>query len=294
MVYLDADTVAVRNMDELFLCDGLCGVLRHSERINTGVWAGLGSCPASQREAWSGFAVCDIAPSTRATLPECLSALPLPAEGVMALTPSTQLFNAMMDSIATTPSYTGGDQGFLNALFAGGMLRGVASGVHWMAANAGSRWQQAAGVWAVWHGSRRQDYGLAHACKPTARMQTHCPISLSIAHSADWAAAPLFDPRQGRLLSESTEWRTSTPAARGLPVRACRCCACLVGAARDLPELLEDYSLGSIRLVAAFSGVDVCCCCFRQPPIPELILPPICCSWAGCPRCTTPTWACMS
>lgn len=107
VVYLDADTVAVRNMDELFLCDGLCGVLRHSERINT---------------------------------------------GVMALTPSTQLFNAMMDSIATTPSYTGGDQGFLNALF------------------------------------------------------------------ADWAAAPLYDPRQGRLLSESSEWRTSAPAARSLPL----------------------------------------------------------------------------
>ncbi|PRW56905.1 phosphoglucomutase PGM3 isoform B [Chlorella sorokiniana] len=107
VVYLDADTIAVRNMDELFLCDGLCGVLRHSERINT---------------------------------------------GVMALTPSTELFNAMLDSIATTPSYTGGDQGFLNALF------------------------------------------------------------------ADWAAAPLFDPRQGRALSQSSEWRTSAPVAKGLPL----------------------------------------------------------------------------
>ena len=36
VVYLDADTIAVRPTDELFLCDGLCGVMRHSERINTG------------------------------------------------------------------------------------------------------------------------------------------------------------------------------------------------------------------------------------------------------------------
>ena len=66
MVYLDADTVAVRNMDELFLCDGLCGVLRHSERINTGGWAWLGWAPVWQPGCGVEWAclVCDIAPST--------------------------------------------------------------------------------------------------------------------------------------------------------------------------------------------------------------------------------------
>lgn len=52
-----------------------------------------------------------------AVLPACL--LCFTTAGVLALTPSTELFNAMMASIGTTPSYTGGDQGFLNALFAG-------------------------------------------------------------------------------------------------------------------------------------------------------------------------------
>ncbi len=37
MAYLDADTVVVRNIDDMFLCDGFCGVMRHSERLNTGV-----------------------------------------------------------------------------------------------------------------------------------------------------------------------------------------------------------------------------------------------------------------
>ena len=39
VVYLDADTVVKQNIDDLFLCDGLCGVMRHSERLNTGVLA---------------------------------------------------------------------------------------------------------------------------------------------------------------------------------------------------------------------------------------------------------------
>jgi len=73
VVYLDADTVAARNIDELFLCDAaLCGVLRHSERFNT---------------------------------------------GVMVLEPSEDTLNDMLHHISTTPSYTGGDQGFLNEYF---------------------------------------------------------------------------------------------------------------------------------------------------------------------------------
>jgi hypothetical protein len=37
VVFLDADTVAVNNLDELFRCPGFCAVLRHSERFNSGV-----------------------------------------------------------------------------------------------------------------------------------------------------------------------------------------------------------------------------------------------------------------
>ncbi|KAL6776672.1 PGSIP6 [Auxenochlorella protothecoides x Auxenochlorella symbiontica] len=74
VVYLDADTIALRNLDALFLCDGLCGVMRHSERLNS---------------------------------------------GVMVLQPQAQLFSDMMSRIEQTPSYTGGDQGFLNAYFSG-------------------------------------------------------------------------------------------------------------------------------------------------------------------------------
>lgn len=72
VVYLDADTIVSRNIDELFLCDGFCAVLRHSEKFNT---------------------------------------------GVLVLRPSQEVFMDMMESIQTTPSYTGGDQGFLNSYF---------------------------------------------------------------------------------------------------------------------------------------------------------------------------------
>lgn len=37
MVYLDADALVVRNMDEVFGCSGFCAALRHSERLNSGV-----------------------------------------------------------------------------------------------------------------------------------------------------------------------------------------------------------------------------------------------------------------
>lgn len=73
VVYLDADTVAARNIDELFLCDAaLCAVLRHSERFNS---------------------------------------------GVMVLEPSEDMLKDMLQRISTIPSYTGGDQGFLNEYF---------------------------------------------------------------------------------------------------------------------------------------------------------------------------------
>lgn len=72
VVYLDADTIVLRNLDELFLCDGFCGVMRHSERLNT---------------------------------------------GVMVLQPSADLLDDMLKLSPDTPSYTGGDQGFLNKYF---------------------------------------------------------------------------------------------------------------------------------------------------------------------------------
>lgn len=37
VVYLDADTTILENVDELFLCGPFCAVMRHSELINTGV-----------------------------------------------------------------------------------------------------------------------------------------------------------------------------------------------------------------------------------------------------------------
>ena len=55
-----------------------------------------------------------------------LTPLPCPAAlhpalpGVLVLTPSAPLFAAMMGAVASTPSYTGGDQGFIASFFAGG------------------------------------------------------------------------------------------------------------------------------------------------------------------------------
>nr|GEV23810.1 inositol phosphorylceramide glucuronosyltransferase 1-like [Tanacetum cinerariifolium] len=74
VVYLDADTIVVKNIDVLFKCGKFCANLKHSERLNS---------------------------------------------GVMVVEPSEELFNDMVSKVTTLNSYTGGDQGFLNAYYAG-------------------------------------------------------------------------------------------------------------------------------------------------------------------------------
>ncbi|XP_024989146.1 inositol phosphorylceramide glucuronosyltransferase 1-like [Cynara cardunculus var. scolymus] len=74
VVYLDADTIVVKNIDVLFKCGKFCANLKHSERLNS---------------------------------------------GVMVVEPSEELFNDMVSKVTTLYSYTGGDQGFLNAYYAG-------------------------------------------------------------------------------------------------------------------------------------------------------------------------------
>uniref|UniRef100_A0A0D6QWV9 Hexosyltransferase n=1 Tax=Araucaria cunninghamii TaxID=56994 RepID=A0A0D6QWV9_ARACU len=73
VVYLDADTVVLRSIEDLFKCRKFCANLKHSERLNS---------------------------------------------GVMVVEPSESLFNDMMTKVNTLPSYTGGDQGFLNSYYA--------------------------------------------------------------------------------------------------------------------------------------------------------------------------------
>lgn len=74
VVYLDADTIVLKNIDDLFQCSKFCGNLKHSERMNS---------------------------------------------GVMVVEPSAKVFNDMISKVTTLPSYTGGDQGFLNSYFSG-------------------------------------------------------------------------------------------------------------------------------------------------------------------------------
>lgn len=52
------------------------------------------------------------------------------------------------------------------------------------------------------------------------------PLPASACPAADFPAAPLFDPRQGQLLSESSDWRTATPAAQGMAVSRGAAAAC--------------------------------------------------------------------
>ncbi|XP_038695113.1 inositol phosphorylceramide glucuronosyltransferase 1-like isoform X1 [Tripterygium wilfordii] len=72
VVYLDADTIVVKSVEDLFKCGKFCANLKHSERLNS---------------------------------------------GVMVVEPSEKVFNDMMSKVTTLPSYTGGDQGFLNSYY---------------------------------------------------------------------------------------------------------------------------------------------------------------------------------
>lgn len=74
VVYLDADTIVIKNIEDLFKCGKFCANLKHSERLNS---------------------------------------------GVLVVEPSKMLFNDMLKKVGTLPSYTGGDQGFLNSYYAG-------------------------------------------------------------------------------------------------------------------------------------------------------------------------------
>ncbi|OAY67195.1 Inositol phosphorylceramide glucuronosyltransferase 1 [Ananas comosus] len=73
VVYLDADTIVVKSIEDLFKCGKFCANLKHSERMNS---------------------------------------------GVMVVEPSEALFKDMMSKVKSLPSYTGGDQGFLNSYYA--------------------------------------------------------------------------------------------------------------------------------------------------------------------------------
>eukprot|EP00252_Welwitschia_mirabilis_P026904 TRINITY_DN9006_c0_g1_i1.p1 TRINITY_DN9006_c0_g1~~TRINITY_DN9006_c0_g1_i1.p1 ORF type:complete len:463 (-),score=63.06 TRINITY_DN9006_c0_g1_i1:37-1425(-) len=72
VVYLDADVIVLRSIEDLFQCQKFCANLKHSERLNS---------------------------------------------GVMVVEPSEIVFKDMMNKVTLLPSYTGGDQGFLNSYF---------------------------------------------------------------------------------------------------------------------------------------------------------------------------------
>ncbi|PHU14404.1 Inositol phosphorylceramide glucuronosyltransferase 1 [Capsicum chinense] len=74
LVYLDADTIIVKSIDDLFKYGKFCANLKHFERLNS---------------------------------------------GVMVVESSEKVFNDMMSKVTTLPSYTGGDQGFLNSYYVG-------------------------------------------------------------------------------------------------------------------------------------------------------------------------------
>ncbi|KAF3783277.1 Inositol phosphorylceramide glucuronosyltransferase 1 [Nymphaea thermarum] len=74
VVYLDADTIVIKSVEDLFRCGKFCANLKHSERLNS---------------------------------------------GVLVVEPSETLYRDMMSKVNTLPSYTGGDQGFLNSYYTG-------------------------------------------------------------------------------------------------------------------------------------------------------------------------------
>lgn len=187
VVYLDADTVVVSNADELFTCDGLCGVLRHSERINTGAALGVIAehlARLAGRQPASGASRAAPGPAHRCSRPRLL----IPPLGVLVLTPSTRLLHTMLAAVDNTTSYTGGDQGFLNAFFGGEVVSPCPLPCMLAA------------------------FRIGHRLIATSTASPQAP-------QADWAAAPLFDPRQGRLLSEASTWRTAANGTQDLPVR---------------------------------------------------------------------------
>ncbi|XP_073002348.1 inositol phosphorylceramide glucuronosyltransferase 1-like isoform X2 [Typha latifolia] len=73
VVYLDADTIVVKSIEDIFKCGRFCANLKHSERMNS---------------------------------------------GVMVVEPSETVYQDMMSKVNSLPSYTGGDQGFLNSYYA--------------------------------------------------------------------------------------------------------------------------------------------------------------------------------
>ncbi|XWS64778.1 hypothetical protein CRYUN_Cryun05aG0032900 [Craigia yunnanensis] len=72
VVYLDADTIVVKSIEDLFKCEMFCANLKHSERLNS---------------------------------------------GIMVVEPAEAVFSEMKAKVNTLPSYSGGDQAFLNSYY---------------------------------------------------------------------------------------------------------------------------------------------------------------------------------
>jgi len=101
LVFLDSDTIVLRNIDELFEVPGL-----HDQ-----------SEPRSLRgHAWA--AVLDRGDGCIKRNPKCTAKYAGDFNtGVVVIAPSQSLFDSMMAAVSTTASNDGGDQGFLNAFF---------------------------------------------------------------------------------------------------------------------------------------------------------------------------------
>ncbi|PHT78471.1 Inositol phosphorylceramide glucuronosyltransferase 1 [Capsicum annuum] len=191
VVYLDADTIAVKRIEDLFKCRKFCANLKHFERLNSGVtvvellekvfndmMSKVTTLPSYTggflNSYYVGFANAhvyepnlpsDILNSRKVPEMERLSTLynadvglymlankimyrplmdldEIPGakslmlcltgyqwqdrndimrlnSGVMVVEPSEKVFNDMMSKVTTLPSYTGGDQGFLNSYYVG-------------------------------------------------------------------------------------------------------------------------------------------------------------------------------